>query len=79
MLFFIKFIKEQSKKSFKKLKDLYEAVQQAGGLVPKLYLMITIGAIISEEEPKYSQLILIDLMKFLSSVKLHLLVRNKKP
>ena len=52
----------------RKVRDLYDAVQQAVYLIPRLYLMITAGSILIEHEPKASQEIIFDLLGMIKGV-----------
>lgn len=52
----------------RKVRDLYDAVQQAVYLIPRLYLMITAGSILIENEPKASQEIIFDLLGMIKGV-----------
>ena len=48
--------------------DLYETVQQANNLIPRLYLMIAAGSIVMENTPKYSKEIIFDLLGMIKGV-----------
>ena len=52
----------------KKIKYLYETVQQSQKLIPRLYLMIITGTIFLENSPKYSKEILYDLFNYVKCV-----------
>lgn len=64
MHFIKKFIKDQSHKE-NKLEDLYTIVQQVTTLVPRLYLMITIGNLALEENYSLAKKVIADILKFM--------------
>ena len=51
MLLVEDFFKEEINRG-RKVRDLYDSVQQAKYLIPRLYLMISAGALVMENEPK---------------------------
>jgi vacuolar protein sorting-associated protein 35 len=52
----------------RKVRDLYDSVQQAVYLIPRLYLMITAGSLVMENEPKSSSEIIFDLLGMVKGV-----------
>ena len=52
----------------RKVRDLYDSVQQAVYLIPRLYLMIAAGALVMEKEPKSSEEIIFDLLGMIKGV-----------
>ena len=48
--------------------DLYDKVQQAKYVIPRIYLMITVGSIYMEKEPKSVHVILFDLLGVVKQV-----------
>jgi len=60
-------IKEEYKRG-RKMADLYENVQHAGGLIPRLYLLITVGSIYISTHEVPAKDILNDLMEMMKGV-----------
>ena len=52
----------------RKVRDLYDSVQQAVYLIPRMYLMITAGALVMEKEPKSSEEIIFDILGMIKGV-----------
>jgi len=52
----------------RKLADLYEVVQHAGNIIPRLYLLITVGYVYMKTSPKCRKEILKDLVEMCSGV-----------
>ena len=52
----------------RKVRDLYDSVQQAVYLIPRLYLMIAAGALVMEKGPKSSEEIIFDLLGMIKGV-----------
>ena len=48
--------------------DLYDKVQQAKYVIPRIYLMITVGSIYMEKEPRSVHVILFDLLGVVKQV-----------
>ena len=63
----ISFFQEEIKRG-RKVRDLYDAVQQAVYLIPRLYLMIAAGSIVMENEPKSTEEIIFDLLGMIKGV-----------
>ena len=61
------FMQEEIKRG-RKPRDLYDAVQQAQYLIPRLYLMVTAGSILMEHEPKCTNEIIFDLLGMVKGV-----------
>ena len=60
------FIEEQKKG--RKMADLYETVQHAGSIIPRLYLLITVGAAYVRTREAPVKLILKDLLDMVKGV-----------
>ena len=60
-------IKEEYKRG-RRMSDLYENVQHAGGLIPRLYLLITVGSIYISTHEIAAKDILSDLMEMMKGV-----------
>ncbi len=58
---------EESKKG-RKMADLYESVQHAGNIIPRLYLMITVGSAYVKIKEAPVKLILRDLLDMVKGV-----------
>ena len=67
MLLVEDFFKEEINRG-RKVRDLYDSVQQAKYLIPRLYLMISAGALVMENEPKASDEIIFDLLGMIKGV-----------
>ena len=52
----------------RKVRDIYDSVQQAVYLIPRLYLMITAGSLVIANEPKSSEEIIFDLLGMIKGV-----------
>ena len=61
------FFSEEIKRG-RKVRDVYDSVQQAVYLIPRLYLMITAGSLVMENEPKSSSEIIFDLLGMIKGV-----------
>ena len=61
------FFQEEIKRG-RKVRDLYDSVQQAVYLVPRLYLMITAGALVMENEPCSTREIIFDLLGMVKGI-----------
>lgn len=60
------FIEEQKKG--RKMSDLYESVQHAANIIPRLYLLITVGSAYVKTKEAKSHLILADLLDMVKGV-----------
>jgi len=60
------FIEEQKKG--RKMADLYESVQHAGNIIPRLYLLITVGSAYVKTREAPVKLILRDLLDMVKGV-----------
>ena len=60
------FIEEQRKG--RKMSDLYESVQHAGSVIPRLYLLVTVGAAYVKTKEAAVKLILSDLLDMVKGV-----------
>ena len=67
MLLVEDFFKEEINRG-RKVRDLYDSVQQAKYLIPRLYLMISAGALVMEYEPKSNEEIIFDLLGMIKGV-----------
>ena len=61
------FFREEIKRG-RKPRDIYDSVQQAIYLIPRLYLMISAGALVMENEPKSAEEIIFDLLGMIKGV-----------
>ena len=61
------FFSEEIKRG-RKPRDIYDSVQQAVYLIPRLYLMITAGSLVMENEPKSANEIIFDLLGMIKGV-----------
>ena len=61
------FFSEEIKRG-RKVRDIYDSVQQAVYLIPRLYLMITAGSLVMENEPKSANEIIFDLLGMIKGV-----------
>ena len=52
----------------RRLIDLYDDVQQAQYVIPRFYLMITVGSIYIEKEPRSTRIIIYDMLGLVKSV-----------
>ena len=60
------FVEEQ--RNGRRMKDLYESVQYASGVVPRLYLLITVGSVYAKSNEAPVNLILTDLLDMVKGV-----------
>ena len=67
MLLVEDFFKEEINRG-RKPRDLYDSVQQAKYLIPRLYLMISAGALVMENEPNSTEEIIFDLLGMIKGV-----------
>jgi vacuolar protein sorting-associated protein 35 len=67
MQYVYNFFKEEARRG-RRMKDLYDTVQQASNIIPRMYLMITCGAVYVENFPKMSKDILYDLLNMVKGV-----------
>ena len=67
MLLVEDFFKEEISRG-RKVRDLYDSVQQAKYLIPRLYLMISAGALVMENEPNSTEEIIFDLLGMIKGV-----------
>ena len=67
MLLVEDFFKEEINRG-RKVKDLYDSVQQAKYLIPRLYLMISAGALVMENDPKSTEEIIFDLLGMIKGI-----------
>ena len=58
----------EEKNRGRKMTDLYEAVQQASGLLQRLYLMVTAGAVYIESKEATAKEILKDLLEMAKAI-----------
>ena len=58
---------EEEKKG-RRMKDLYESVQHAGSIIPRLYLLITVGSVYIRTKEAPVKLILSDLLDMVKGV-----------
>ena len=63
----INFFADEIKRG-RKCRDLYDSVQQAIYLIPRLYLMVTAGALVMENEPQSCGEIIFDLLGMIKGV-----------
>ena len=61
------FMGEEIKRG-RKVRDIYDSVQQAVYVIPRLYLMITAGSLVMENEPKSAEEIIFDLLGMIKAV-----------
>lgn len=59
---------EEEIKRGRLVKDLYDSVQQAKYIIPRIYLLITAGAISMEVEPKTSREIIFDMFNMVKGI-----------
>ena len=67
MQYVYNFFKEEARRG-RRMFDLYDTVQQASNILPRLYLMITVGAVYIETDPKVSKEICYDLLGMVKGV-----------
>ena len=67
MLVVENFFKEQIKRG-RKVRDLYDLVQEAKHVIPRLYLMISVGGLIMENEPNSTEEIITDLLGMIKGI-----------
>ena len=58
----------ERKKGGRKMADLYESVQQASGILPRLYLMVTVGSVYIETKEAPAKEILKDLIEMAKGI-----------
>ena len=63
----INFFQEEVNRG-RKVRDIYDSVQQAVNLIPRMYLMIAAGSLVMENEPKSSGEIIFDLLGMIKGV-----------
>ena len=62
MLNVLNFFKEEARRG-RRMKRLKDAVQQASNIIPRLYLMIAVGSVVIEDDPKKWKYIINDLFE----------------
>ena len=67
MQYFANFVKDEIKRG-RIVKDIYESVQQAKFIIPRLYLLITVASLYMEEKPKSCRDIIFDLLNMVKGV-----------
>ena len=67
MLTVLNFFKEEARRG-RRMKRLYNVVQQASNIIPRLYLMVAVGAVVIEDDAKQSKEIITDLLGMLKGV-----------
>ena len=67
MQYFANFVKDEIKRG-RIVKDIYESVQQAKFIIPRLYLLITVASLYMEERPKSCRDIIFDLLNMVKGV-----------
>ena len=67
MQYVYNFFKEEARRG-RRINDLYDTVQQASNLIPRLYLMVTAGAVYIENKPSVSKEIIYDLLGMVKGV-----------
>ena len=67
MMYFSNFLKDEIKRG-RQVKDIYESVQQAKFIIPRLYLLITVASLYMEERPKSCRDIIFDLLNMVKGV-----------
>ena len=67
MLLVEDFFKEEINRG-RKVRDIYDSVQQAKYLIPRLYLMISAGSLVMEKEPNSCEEIIFDLLGMIKGV-----------
>ena len=61
MLNVLNFFKEEARRG-RRMRKLYDIVQQASNIIPRLYLMIAVGSVVIENDPKQCKEIINDLL-----------------
>ena len=67
MLTVLNFFKEEARRG-RRMKRLYNVVQQASNIIPRLYLMVAVGSVVIEDDPKQCKDIITDLLGMLKGV-----------
>ena len=67
MLTVLNFFKEEARRG-RRMKRLYDVVQQASNIIPRLYLMVAVGSVVIEDDPKQCKDIITDLLGMLKGV-----------
>lgn len=67
MQYLEQYFKEEYRRG-RKIKDLYEAVQQASNIIPRLYLLITVGSVYLESQQVPATEIIFDLLQMVKGV-----------
>ena len=67
MLTVLNFFKEEARRG-RRMRRLYDVVQQASNIIPRLYLMVAAGAVVIEDDPKQCKEIITDLLGMLKGV-----------
>ena len=67
MLNVLNFFKEEARRG-RRMRRLYDVVQQASNIIPRLYLMVAVGAVVIEDDPKQCKDIITDLLGMLKGV-----------
>ena len=67
MLNVLNFFKEEARRG-RRMRKLYDTVQQASNIIPRLYLMIAVGSVVIEDDPKQCKEILTDLLGMIKGV-----------
>jgi len=67
MLNVLNFFKEEARRG-RRMRKLYDIVQQASNIIPRLYLMIAVGSVVIEDDPKQCKYIINDLLSMIKGV-----------
>jgi len=67
MLNVLNFFKEEARRG-RRMRKLYDIVQQASNIIPRLYLMIAVGSVVIENDPKQCKEIITDLLGMIKGV-----------
>ncbi len=67
MLNVLNFFKEEARRG-RRMRKLYDIVQQASNIIPRLYLMIAVGSVVIENDPKQCKEIISDLLGMIKGV-----------
>ena len=67
MLNVVNFFKEEARRG-RRMRKLYDIVQQASNIIPRLYLMISAGSVAIENDPKLCKEIITDLLGMIKGV-----------
>lgn len=67
MQYLEQYFKEEYRRG-RKIKDLYDAVQQASSIIPRLYLLITVGSVYIESQQAPAMEIIFDLLQMVKGV-----------